>query len=103
MRGVFFKIFARYAREWLYIVMQALDVYKFPLYALKRLKTAKNGRFGGIPEISRTGLPEIEKNGGGMPPPPFGQTPHEALLISYVIRSATELRLQLQLRSTKSN
>ena len=41
MRGVFFKIFARYAREWLYIVIQALKVYIFPYVCVK---TPENGK-----------------------------------------------------------
>ena len=70
MRGLFFKIFAHYARGRLYMVIEAQQVY---IYPSMRVKTPENGKkrpfWGGIPENSRIGLPEIEKNGGGMPPP----------------------------------
>ena len=42
----------------------------------KRVKTAKRSVFGKMPKISRTGLPEIEKNGGGHALPPHFAKPH---------------------------
>ena len=68
MRGVFIKIFARYAREWLYIVIQALEVYKFPSICVKMPENGKKRPFWGVfRKFPGRGYPKSKKMGGACP------------------------------------
>ena len=65
-KGYFFKIFARYAREGTYMVTLVPWRVNTSIYMLKTPQKVQKRRFW---RSYRKILPEIEKNGGGMPPP----------------------------------
>ena len=62
------------------MVFEAQQVY---IYPSMRVKTPENGKKRPFWEVFRKfpgqAYPKSKKMGGGHAPPPFGQTPHEAL------------------------
>ena len=69
MRGVFFKIFARYARGRLYMVIEAQQVY---IYPSMRVKTPENGKkrpfWGNTGKFPDMPTRNRKKWGGHVPP-----------------------------------